>query len=112
MLSLFVGCLLPVKSDLGIALSVSNASHCKIHTYLAAFAVEVLAETFDNSLVYALGYAYNVLSGPGLFACLLLELVGLSLADGASVGGRVAFVNVTADGAYLLFHNFFLQKYI
>ena len=34
MLCLFVSSLFPIETDLGIALSVSNSCHCKIHANL------------------------------------------------------------------------------
>ena len=59
----------------------------------------------DDLLGSALGHADHMLGSPGLLTDLLLELLGGSLADGAELGGRVAFVDITANGADKLFHN-------
>ncbi len=40
-LSLFVSCLLPVKTDLRITFSVGNSCHSEVHTNLRALTVEV-----------------------------------------------------------------------
>ena len=51
-LSLFVGGLLPVQADLGVALPMGNAGHAQIHADLAALAGEVGLQLLqDISLV-------------------------------------------------------------
>jgi hypothetical protein len=53
-----------------------------------------------------------MLGSPSHFVgCLLGELGSRGLALGALSGGGFSFVNVTADGAYKLFHFEFLPKF-
>ena len=100
MLGLFIGSLLPVQADLGITLAVSYAGHGQIHADLAAFAVEVGAEAFDDLGIYALSNAYHVLGGPALFVFFYgHEFVLARLADGAEFGGLRSFVYITANCA-------------
>ena len=113
MLCLLVSCLLPVKADLGIAFTVSDASHCQVHADLGALALEVcaqaaddlLADAFGNVCAEALADADYMLSCPGLLLGLLDELAAGDIADGALLRGSVAFVNVTTYGAYPFCHN-------
>ena len=97
MLSLFKSSLLPLETDLGITLAVSDASHCKIHTDLAALALEVSAQILDDVLAYALCNADNMLGSPALLALLSLELLSGSLADGAGLGSRIALMDIAAN---------------
>jgi hypothetical protein len=112
-LSLFVSCLLPVKADLGIAFTVCNASHCQVHTDLGALALEVcaqaandlFADVFGNAFTENLADADYMFCCPGLFLGLQGELLTGDIADGALLGGSVAFMNVTTYGAYPFCHN-------
>ena len=96
---------LPVLADLGIALAIGHPAHGQVHTHLGTFAGEVVPQILDDILGSALGHANNVLSGPGHLAGLLDELAGGSLALGALLGGIVAFVDVTANAAYVFRHS-------
>ena len=61
MLSLFISCFLPVCADLRISFPVSNACHCKVHTYFCALAVEVSAKAFLDIFRNVLCNAYEML---------------------------------------------------
>ena len=95
-LSLFISCLLIIHAYLGIALSEGNPCHCKIHTYLGAFSVEIIAEILDNIFADALCNAYNMLGSPGLFPALSGKLLSGCVADRALSRGLISFVNITA----------------
>jgi hypothetical protein len=107
MLSFFVSSLLPIQADLGIALPVSHTGHGQIHTYLGALALEVGAQVSNDILGSALGNTHNVLSSPrkGSALFLLDELIAGNLALRAGLGGRIALMNITANGANPLCHN-------
>ena len=105
----FLECsLLPVQADFRIALAVGNASHCQIHTNLRALALKVSTQVSHDVLRSALCNAYNVLSSPGLFASLLLELLSRCVADRALCRSCFAFIYITTYGTNKLFHDFFL----
>ena len=97
--------LLPVHTDLGIALTMSHTGHGQIHTDLRALALKIHTQALVNLLVHALSHAHNVLGGPSLLTSLLLELLGRSLTDGAEFRGSVALVDITANGTNKLFHD-------
>ena len=116
-LCFLVGCLLPVKSYLGITLTGSNTAHCQIHTDLGALALKISTQTADNLLLNLggdicaelLADAYNMLGCPGLFVSLEHELAAGNLALGAELGGSITFMNIAAYGAYPFLHNNILQ---
>ena len=62
-LSLFVGSLLPVQADFGIAFPVSDASHAQVHTDLGAFALEVGHQLLEDVLLVFLGDVGIALNG-------------------------------------------------
>ena len=108
MLGLFVGRLLPVETDLGIALSVGDSRHCKIHADLAALACEVVSESLKDLGINVFCNADNMLGSPSHALFLLDELLSGSAAEGAleALRNRIAFINITANGTYE-FHNDF-----
>ena len=106
MFRLFVSRLFVIHSDFGIALSVGDARHCKIHTHLVALAVEIHAESVDNVLRSAFGNAYNVLGSPLSLSRLLHKLTRGRFAKRAKLGRRVSFMYVTANRTNKLFHFF------
>ena len=108
-LRLFVSRLLPVQTDLGIALTVRHTRHRQIHTDLGALAHKVGAQALDDLLVDTLRNTDYVLSRPGALAALLVELIRTDTANGADLRRLVAVVNITANLTYLL-HNCFPPK--
>jgi len=120
-LGFFVGSLLPVQADFGIALPMGDASHAQVHTNLAALAGEVGLQLLQNPLLVGFGDVgvvgngllvdAQLMLGSQLGGIQLLELGAIHLADGAlEIGGHfLAFVDVTANGADKLLHNHFLQ---
>ena len=121
-LSLFPGSLLPVQTHLGVALTMGNPGHAQVHTHFGALAVEVGHQLLEDELLVLLGDVGVVLHGLGVYAVLVLgsQLVGLHdlelgavyLTYGAleALGDGLAFINITANGANKLLHNFFLLK--
>ena len=107
MICLLVGIALVSLGDLGVALTLSHASHCQVHTDLAALALEVGAQTIDDLLRNALSLAdaHNVLGDVGV-AGLLDECGSGSLADRALLGDG-AFSDVATDGANVLLHKIY-----
>ena len=122
MLGFLVGGLLPVQTDLGVALPVGNASHAQVHTHLAALALEVGHQLLEDVLLVFLGNVGVVLHGLGVDAVLMLggqlaflhdlELGAVNAAHGAleAFGDELAFVDITANGAHKFLHNRFLQN--
>ena len=117
MLRLLQACLLPVQTDLGVALTVRHTRHRQIHTDLGALALEVGAQTVDDLLADILGnivakdlaYAHNVLGSPGLLRRLQDEFFTADVADRALGGGNITLVNVTANRTDPLLHNNYLR---
>ena len=118
-LRLFIGGLLPVQADFGIALAVGNAGHAEIHTDLAALAGKVGLELIENVLLILVADVLVVLDGLGIDAVLvlggqrhlagdLLELVRRGMADRAFGGRLLALIDITADGADELFHGSYI----
>ena len=105
MLSLFIGSLLPVQADLGIALTMSDAGHSQIHTDLGALAGKVGTQTLDDLLGSALRNADHMLGSPAHLALLLGELRGGNTALGALLGGILALEHITANLANPLLHS-------
>ena len=109
-LRFLVSCLFPVHTDLGVALAESHSRHSEVHTDLAAFAVEVGAQTLYDlgGNVGFLGNAYYVLGSEGTKVLLLLddlnEFLGGLLAQGASGRGILAYYDLTAYGTFPFFH--------
>ena len=95
----------PVLADLGVTLAVGHTGHGQIHANLGALALEVGAQALDDLRINALGYAHDMLGGPGHLALLLHKLVGADAALGALLRGGLALVDVTADAANKLFHD-------
>ena len=101
----FISSLFPVQTDFRIALTESDASHCQIHADFGAFAVEVFPQTLHDFFVYALCHADNVLISPcQIFFLLLHELVCRCTAERTCCRSRFAFVYITANRTYKLFH--------
>ena len=125
MLCLLVCSLFPIKTDLGIALSVSNSCHAEVHTNLGALAVEVSHKLVEDELLVLIGNVGVVLNCLCVNAVLMLsrklcalfhylELGTGNLANGTYEISRhlICFVNVTANGANKFFHNFNLLMYL
>ena len=121
MLCLFIGGLLPVQADLGIALAVRNARHAEVHTDFAALAVEVGHQLVKDILLVLFGDVRVVLHGLAVNAELVLgseleltldlfEHVALGVAHGALRRSLGAFIDITANLAKPLFHNCYLHK--
>ena len=106
MLGLLEGVALERVRDLGIALALRLTAHREVHADLRALAREVHAETLHDLLVQTLRGTDDVLARPGhlAFGGLLEKLGAGAAALRAAVGGGVAFVDVTADGANKLLH--------
>ena len=93
--------LLPVHTDLGIALTMSHTGHGQIHTHLGALALEVGSQTVDDLLLHVgrnvraerLAHADDVLGSPGLLSLLLDELGAVNMAHRALDRRLLAFVN-------------------
>lgn len=64
MLGFFICSLFPIKTDLGIAFTMGDPGHGKIHADFGTFAVKVGAQTFNYFRINALGYADNMLGSP------------------------------------------------
>ena len=113
-LCFFESSLFPVKSDLRISFSVSDACHAKIHTYFGALTLEIGLELVDDILlvffvVYSIEvhtYAEYVLSCKSSALFHYLELGSGALAERANIsfGDGFAFIHITANGAYKFFH--------
>ena len=75
MLGLFVGSLLPVQANLGIAFAMGNARHSEVHADLGAFALEVRAKVRHDVLrdLRKLADADHMLGSPGHFGLALLD---------------------------------------
>ena len=115
MLSLFVSDSLVSLCNFGVALSVSNSGHCKVHTNLCALAHEVLVETVDDLLVVNfLSDADNVLAGKlqSVIGSNLSELGSGSSALGTFFGCGLTLIYIAADRTYKLFHIFYLRNII
>ena len=120
-LCLFIGGLLPVQADLGIALAVRNARHAEVHTDFAALAVEVGHQLVKDILLVLFGDVGVVLHGLAVNAELVLgseleltldlfEHIALGVAHGALRRSLGAFIDITANLAKPLFHNCYLHK--
>ena len=120
-LRLFIGGLLPVQADLGIALAVRDARHAEVHTDFAALAVEVGHQLVKDILLVLFGDVRVVLHGLAVNAELVLgseleltldlfEHVALGVAHGALRRSLGAFIDITANLAKPLFHNCYLHK--
>ena len=108
-LGLFVGGLLPVQADLGIALAMGDPGHAEIHAHLGALAGEVGLQLLQDVLLVFLGdvvqlgaHAEDVLSGQLDLALDLGELGAGNLANGAELGRGIALMDIPADGTYEL----------
>jgi hypothetical protein len=121
MLSLFIGGLLPIQADLGIALAVRNARHAEVHADFAALAVEVGHQLVKDILLVLFGDVRVVLHGLAVNAELVLgseleltldlfEHIALGVAHGALRRSLGAFIDITANLAKPLFHNCYLHK--
>ena len=108
MLGLFIRGLLPVEADFRVALAVRDARHRQIHADLAALAREVRAQTVEDLLRAALGYADHMLGRPSALTLLLDKLAGRNAALRALLRRVLAFPNITANRANPLFHTCFL----
>ena len=104
MLCFFKSCLLPIKSDLGIAFPVCDPCHRKIHTDFTALAVEVVLEALRHFGVVDDAVADVVLRDEIEFAARLRELRARNAALGALLGSRIAFMNIPANRANPLDH--------
>ena len=120
-LRLFVGGLLPVQADLGIALAMGDARHAEVHADLAALAVEVGHHLLEDILLILFrdvgvvlhGLAVNaelMLGGELQFTLDFLEHIALGMAHGALRGSLGAFIDITANLAQPLLHNYYLHK--
>ena len=107
--------LLPVQADLGIALAVRDARHCKVHADLGALALEVCSQALDDLIAHLFGNiraelladADNMLRCPAHAFLLLDELGTGNLALGAELRGSISLVNITAYGANPFLHSKF-----
>ena len=91
---------------------MGDARHAQIHADLGAFAVEVGLELLKDEVLVFLGHAVQLRADAELMlgsqlhvAFHQLELLAGNAADRAlEAFGQIAFVNITANGAYILFH--------
>ena len=67
--------------------------------------IDFIADVFGNAFTENLADADYMFCCPGLFLGLQGELLTGDIADGALLGGSVAFMNVTTYGAYPFCHN-------
>ena len=110
MVSLLKSITLESLGNLRIALAIGLTSHCEVHTDFATLAIEVVAQVLNHLFADTLGLTITNLmnGGVGHISIFLQfrELRGRSLTDGALLGSRIAFVNITTNGADKLFlHN-------
>ena len=103
MLCFLVSSLFPIQTDFGIAFSVCNSCHSKIHTNLAAFAVEVISETLNDFLVNAVNNSDLVLCSPCKCVA-VFSYSHLCLTDRANFDWFVTFVS--ANRTIILFSHF------
>ena len=98
-LSLFESISLESLGDLRIALAVGLAAHRKIHSHLAALAVEVSLKSFVNLLVAVLGNTDDMLAGPALRAFFLKfsEFVSLCVTYRTFCRRVLTFIYISAD---------------
>ena len=106
MLSLFIGCLFPVKTYFRIAFPVGDPRHGEIHTNLGTFAAEIGTETFKQfSRDVTLCNADNMLCCPRvIFFNNLYKLLTRHAADRTFVRTDIAFNYFAANGTSPLFH--------
>ena len=93
--------------DFGIAFAIGLAAHGEVHTYFAAFTVEVGGEVGDHLFVATLGDTYLVFCNEleGCFRVEFAESGTGSAALGAFFGCFCAFVHIAAGLAdKFLFH--------
>ena len=123
MLCLFVCRLLPIQTDLGVALAVGNTSHAQVHADLRALAVEVRHQLIEDVFLVFRGNVGVVLDGRAVdaelmlgselqFALDLFEHVALGMTYRALCRSCFAFVDVTANLANKLLHNKILRFFI
>jgi hypothetical protein len=84
---------------------VGDTSHRQIHAHLGAFTIEVGAQIRHDILGRAPSNALNVLGSPGSLAGLLAELGTRRAALRALFRCGIALVDITANGADILFHD-------
>ena len=104
--SLFKSILCKCGRNLGIAFSVCNSCHCKIHTDFAAFSLKVSSEILENIFAYALSNANLVNCCERCLLVHLLKFFLRCLTNRASLGSFGTFINITAYCA-IPFHNYF-----
>ena len=119
MLCLFKCSLLPVKSDLRIALAVSDTSHAEVHADLGALTCEVCLQLVEDVLLILLGNIRIILHGLCIYTELmlsrethvlfhLLKCSLLCLTYRALIRCIRSFINVTTYRTYKLCHTHFL----
>ena len=104
MFRFFIGGLFPVEADFRIAFSVGDSGHGEVHADFGAFAVEVLAEAFEDFGGDAGSDADGVFGGPAHGAGFFLKFGCRGFALRAEFRRGIAFVNVTADRTDKSFH--------
>ena len=107
---LLEGIALEGLGNLGITLTVSLTSHCQIHTNLTTLTIKVCTQVVDHFLTNSLGLAVtNLMNGSISHISIILqfrELRGWSLTDRTLLGGILAFIDISTNGANKLFlHN-------
>ena len=110
-LSLLERVTLESLGDFRISVALRLTAHGKVHSDFGALAHEVVLETLHDLCVFNLACANLVLASPNLLSgghFLNLELRTQSTALRALLGGGIAFMDVTANGAYISLHIFLL----
>jgi hypothetical protein len=90
--------------DFGIALSLGDTAHGKIHTYFGTLAVKVHAKVRQDVLFYTLGNTDYMLRSPALAVSLFNKFGSRGFALGTAFRGGVSGMNITTDGTYKLLH--------
>ena len=105
MFGLLISGLLPVQTDLRIALAVGHTSHSQIHTNLATFAIKVGTQAFNDLLVYTLSHTDYMLGSPIHLAFLFSELGTSHATLGAFLWRDISLMDITADRTNPFLHN-------
>lgn len=91
-----------------VSLAVSLAAHCKVHSYLGTFSVEIVAEALHDLSILDYSVLEVVLTGKSFCVFLYFnELFFLCAALWTELRRVLSFINVTAnETSEFLFHNF------
>ena len=105
-LSFFISCFFPVKTDFRITFSVSNSCHSQVHTYFRTFTLEVCSQVSFDVFRNIRSDTYFVLCSPCHCCIHLFEFRSRCFTYWTDFRSCFAFINITTYCTYKFCHFF------